>query len=167
MIAFWNITHPSATIFQTPLSLRRGAFCDEDQFTRAVQEFHALAQTGQPFFGTVLSVSNHKPYTYPKGKIPEDPDQKHRENAVKYSDYALGQFFRAARRENFWTNTIFAVVADHGARVYGKQSIPIHSYEIPLLIVGPAAVKSPGRIAQLGGSLDVSPTLLGLFGPSV
>src|ERR1043166_935131 len=104
--------------------------CDEDLFTHSAEEFRSLAQAGQPFFATILSVSNHKPYTYPKGKIPEDPDQRRRENAVKYSDYALGEFFRLARNERFWTNTIFAVVADHGARVYGQQSIPIHSYEI-------------------------------------
>ena len=102
-----------------------------------------LAKTGQPFCGTILSVSNHKPYTYPKGKIPEDPDRRRRENAVKYSDYALGRFFDAAKKEAFWTNTVFVVVADHGARVYGKQTIPIHSYEIPLLIAGPAVVKHP------------------------
>ena len=138
--------------------------CDEDLFTHSVEEFRSLAQAGQPFFATILSVSNHKPYTYPKGKIPEDPDQRRRENAVKYSDYALGQFFRLARNERFWTNTIFAVVADHGARVYGQQSIPIHSYEIPLVIAGPAVVKSPARVSQLGCSLDVAPTLLGLLG---
>jgi phosphoglycerol transferase MdoB-like AlkP superfamily enzyme len=138
--------------------------CDEDLYLRAIEEFRDLSRTGEPFFATVLSVSNHKPYTYPRGKIPEDPDQRRRENAVKYSDYALGQFFKRARQESFWTNTIFAVVADHGARVYGEQDIPIHSYEIPLLIVGPAVVKEPARLAQLGCSLDVSPTLLGLVG---
>ena len=69
---------------------------------------------------------------------------------MKYSDYALGRFFQAARKEAFWTNTIFAVVADHGARVYGKQSIPIHSYEIPLLIAGPAVVKGPSRVRATG-----------------
>jgi arylsulfatase A-like enzyme len=109
-------------------------------------------------------VSNHKPYTYPRGRIPEDPEQRRRENAVKYSDYALGKFFRDAKQQPFWTNTIFVVVADHGARVYGEQTIPIHSYEIPLLIAGPAAVKGPRRIGQLGCSLDVSPTILGLIG---
>jgi arylsulfatase A-like enzyme len=56
------------------------------------------------------------------------------------------------------------VVADHGARVYGKQTIPIHSYEIPVLIAGPAVVKTPARVGQLGSSLDVSPTVLGLIG---
>jgi len=55
-------------------------------------------------------------------------------------------------------------VADHGARVYGSQSIPIFSYEIPLVILGPAVVKSPSRIGQLGCSLDVAPTVLGLIG---
>ncbi len=138
--------------------------CDEDLFLRAAEEFSELAKTGQPFCGTVLSVSNHKPYTYPKGKIPEDPDKRRREYAVKYSDYALGAFFRAARKEAFWTNTVFVVVADHGARVYGKQSIPIHSYEIPLLIAGPAVVKDPSRVGQLGCSLDVPTTVLGLLG---
>jgi phosphoglycerol transferase MdoB-like AlkP superfamily enzyme len=138
--------------------------CDEDLFGRCIEEFRALNDTGKPFFGTVLSVSNHRPYTYPKGRIPEDPDKQWRIHAVKYSDYSLGQFFKAAKKEAFWTNTIFAVIADHGARVYGKQSIPIHSYEIPLLIAGPAVVKEPSRVSQLGCSLDVGPTLLGLIG---
>ena len=56
------------------------------------------------------------------------------------------------------------MVADHGARVYGKQSIPIHSYEIPLVILGPAVVPAPARVGQLGSSLDVAPTILGLIG---
>ena len=138
--------------------------CDEDLMARSVEEFRALAATGKPFLGTILSVSNHKPYTYPPGRIPEDPNQRKRDNAVKYSDYALGQFFKAARQEPFWNNTIFVVVADHGARVYGSQSIPIHSYEIPWVILGPAVVRQPARFDQLGCSLDVAPTVLGLVG---
>lgn len=150
--------------FEHPTFTTAWGVCDEDLFARCIEEFRALNDTGKPFFGTVLSVSNHRPYTYPKGRIPEDPDKQWRVNAVKYSDYSLGQFFKAARKEAFWTNTIFAVIADHGARVYGKQSIPIHSYEIPLLIAGPAVVKEPIRVGQLGCSLDVGPTLVGLIG---
>ena len=150
--------------FQHPSFTTIWGVCDEDLMLRAVEEFRELAKTGQPFCGTVLSVSNHKPYSYPKGKIPEDPDKRLREYAVKYSDFALGRFFEAAKKEAFWTNTVFVVVADHGARVYGKQSIPIHSYEIPLLITGPAVVKGPARVSRLGCSLDVPTTLLGLLG---
>ena len=109
-------------------------------------------------------MSNHKPFTYPKGRIAEDPDERKRENAVKYSDYSLGEFFKAAKKEPFRTNTVFVVIADHGARVYGSQSIPIHSYEIPFVILGPAAVTTPARLPQLGCSLDVAPTVMGLLG---
>jgi phosphoglycerol transferase MdoB-like AlkP superfamily enzyme len=140
--------------------------CDEDTYARAIQEFRALALTGRPFLGTIMSVSNHKPYTYPRGRIPEDPDKprRTREKAVKYSDWCLGRFFDMAKKEPFWTNTVFVVVADHGARVYGSQDIPIFSYEIPWVILGPAVVKKPRQIGMLGNSLDVSPTLLGLIG---
>ncbi len=139
---------------------------DEEVFARAIQEFEKLNETGKPFLGTVMSVSNHRPYTYPRGRIPEDPEKPKtsRNKAVKYADWCLGQFFQAAKKEPFWTNTVFIVVADHGARVYGSQSIPIFSYEIPFVILGPAAVKSPSRVGQLGCSLDVAPTVLGLIG---
>ncbi len=138
--------------------------CDEDLFQRTIQECRALSQSGQPFLATLLTVSNHKPFTYPAGRIAEDPNKRRRSHAVKYADYALGQFFRAAKQEPFWTNTVFVVVADHGARVYGSQSIPIDSYEIPVLIAGPAVVKQPARLPHLGCSLDVAPTVLGLVG---
>ena len=150
--------------FEHPTFTTVWGVCDEDLYDHSVDELRALSLSGQPFFATILSVSNHKPFTYPKGKIAADPDERRRENAVSYSDYALGQFFKKVRTEPFWTNTIFAVVADHGARVYGEQSIPIHSYEIPLLIVGPAVVTRPSRVGRLGGSLDVAPTLLGMVG---
>jgi phosphoglycerol transferase MdoB-like AlkP superfamily enzyme len=161
--------------------------CDEEVFARAIKEFHDLNAAGKPFLGTVMSVSNHKPFTIPEGRIPADTNEQavvhsrfwhglmvklglgttagaSRSRAVEYADWSLGQFFAAAKKEPFWTNTIFVVVADHGARVYGSQSIPIHSYEIPLVILGPAAVKAPARVGQLGCSLDVGPTVLGMIG---
>lgn len=150
--------------FPNPTFTTIWGVCDEDLYARTIEECRTLWQSTNAFFATVLSVSNHKPYTYPRGKIPENPDERKRENAVKYSDYALGRFFDAARKQPFWTNTVFVVVADHGARVYGNQTIPIFSYEIPLLIAGPAVVKAPSRLGQLGCSLDVGPTILGLIG---
>jgi phosphoglycerol transferase MdoB-like AlkP superfamily enzyme len=149
--------------FPNPSFANVWGVADEDLYKASIQQLRALSQTNKPFFATILSVSNHKPYTYPKGRIPENPNGK-RENAVKYSDWCLGQFFQAAKQESFWTNTIFVVVADHGARVYGSQDIPIFSYEIPIVILGPVVVKKPERIHTLGGSLDVSPTILGLIG---
>jgi phosphoglycerol transferase MdoB-like AlkP superfamily enzyme len=111
-----------------------------------------------------MSVSNHKPYTYPAGRIAENPRDKSRANVVKYSDYALARFFEQAKSEKFWQDTIFVVVGDHGARVYGSQSIPIRSYEIPFLVLGPAVAREPRRVSTLGCQLDITPTILGMIG---
>jgi phosphoglycerol transferase MdoB-like AlkP superfamily enzyme len=150
--------------FEKPTFKTIWGVCNEDLYDRAIEEFRSLEAAGKPFLATVLSVSNHKPYTYPKGRIAEDPDKRQRDYAVKYTDYALGRFFKQLKNESFYSKTIFVVVADHGARVYGSQSIPIHSYEIPLVIVGPAVIKEPSRVPQLGCSLDVAPTILGMLG---
>ncbi|HHY86569.1 MAG TPA: sulfatase-like hydrolase/transferase [Verrucomicrobia bacterium] len=152
--------------FKDPTFATIWGVCNEDLFTRGIEECRKLAESGEPFFATMLTVSNHKPYTYPRGRIPDDPEKPKptRAKAVKYTDWCLGQFFREVKKESFWTNTIFVVVADHGARVYGSQEIPIYSYEIPFVILGPAVVKEPQRIGTLGNSLDVAPTILGLLG---
>lgn len=150
--------------FKNPAFTTVWGVCNEDLYDRLLEECRERHKKGLPFFMTSMSVSNHKPFTYPTGRIPENPQEKRRDFVVKYSDYALARFFQMAQKEAFWTNTIFAVVADHGARVYGSQTVPIHSYEIPVVVVGPAVVSQPKRISTLGCQLDVAPTLLGLIG---
>lgn len=150
--------------FSKPAYTTIWGVCNEDLYNKSIEEMRAAHASGKPFFVTTMSVSNHKPYTYPAGRITEDPQAKKRDHVVKYADYALARFFDMARREPFWTNTIFAVVADHGARVYGSQTIPIRSYEIPMLIAGPAVVKTARHASMLGCQLDVGPTRLGLIG---
>ncbi len=146
--------------FEAPVFTTVWGVSDEDLVRRAVLEANALAATGKPFFEAMLTVSNHKPYTFPPGRIPEDPKRQWRDYAVKYTDYSLGLFLDLAAKESWYRDTVFAVVADHGPRVYGKQTIPIQSYEIPLLIFDPRS-PTPRRVDVLGGSLDVAPTLLG------
>ncbi len=150
--------------FKNPAFTTVWGVCNEDLYDRVLVECRDRYARGLPFFVTSMSVSNHKPYTYPPGRIPEDPLKRRRAHVVKYTDYALGRFVDMARKEPFWTNTIFVVVADHGARVYGSQTIPIRSYEIPMVVLGPAAVSAPRRVSTLGCQLDIAPTLLGLIG---
>lgn len=150
--------------FKNPAHVTAWGVSDEDLLHRGVEEMRALHKTGRPFLTTFLTVSNHLPFTYPTGRIPEDPNEHARKNATKYADWALGDFFRLARQEEFWNDTIFVVVGDHGARVYGSQTIPMKSYQIPVLLTGPAIVKQPQRIDVLGCQLDVTPTILALIG---
>ncbi len=150
--------------FEKPAFTTVWGVSNEDLYDNVLKEARRHQAAGNPFFITSMSVSNHKPFTYPTGRIAEDPLERKRENVVKYSDYALGRFFDQVRQEPFWTNTVFCVAGDHGARVYGSQTIPIRSYEVPFMVFGPAVVPSPRRVNKLGCQLDIGPTLLGLIG---
>lgn len=136
---------------------------DEFLLQRGISEMRQMHAEGRPFFVSVLTGSNHRPFTYPAGRIPEDPLAKRRDHAVRYADWALGQFFDQARQEPFWQDTIFVVVADHGARVYGSQTIPLSSYQIPCVIVAPGLIREPRRSAVESCQLDVAPTILGML----
>ncbi|HEU4564534.1 MAG TPA: LTA synthase family protein [Gemmatimonadaceae bacterium] len=138
---------------------------DEYIFDAALARLDSLHSAGRPFYTLILTVSNHKPYTYPAGRIAADPNGRHRENAVQYADWALGRFMRMARTHAFFDSTLFVLMGDHGARVYGAAEIPLASYEVPILFYAPALLR-PGRVSTLASSLDVPPTVLSLLGIS-
>jgi phosphoglycerol transferase MdoB-like AlkP superfamily enzyme len=138
---------------------------DEDLFDRSIQHFDELHAKGTPFFSIIMSTSNHKPFTFRKGLELIDilPEGGGRPAGVKYADHALGYFLREARKHAWFDDTVFVVIADHGARVYGKTEIPLRTYEIPLLIYAPKHIP-PQRIDTLMTQIDVAPTVLGLLG---
>lgn len=137
--------------------------CDEAIFTKALEVMDEAHAQGKPFYSLVLSVSNHRPFTFPQGHIKAEGRFHRRENVVRYADWALGRFMAQAKSHAFYQNTLFVLMGDHGARVYGKAEIPLASYEVPILFVGPG-VPAGVRLETLTSSLDVPPTILGILG---
>lgn len=138
---------------------------DEHILDMALRQADSLHAAGRPFYVQVLTVSNHKPYAYPAGRIAADPGARRREHAVRYADWALGRFMRQARAHAWYDSTVFVLMGDHGPRVYGAAEIPLPSYAVPVLLVGPG-VPAGARLPTLASSLDVPPTVLGLLGLS-
>ena len=148
--------------YKDPVFLGSWGVSDEDLFNRAHEEFEAAKG---PFFSLVFSSTNHSPYEYPDGRIElYEPDPNTVNNAVKYADYAVGQFFEKAKKSSYWENTIFLVVADHNSRVYGASLVPIERFHIPALILGGSV--SPSRYSPIASQIDLGPTLLSLMGLS-
>lgn len=136
---------------------------DEDLFNHAQKYFDTASDNGKPFFSIIMSTSNHKPYTFPEG-IPGIPAKGGgRDAGIRYADYALGKFIEQSKDHAWFNNTLFVVVADHDARVYGKAQIPLKTYEIPLLIYAPGKV-APGKVETLTSQIDIAPTVLGMLG---
>jgi len=138
---------------------------DEDLFDRAIEHFGQEHAAGRPFFSIVMTTSNHKPFTFRPGLEREGikAEGGGRQAGVRYADYALGYFLREAAKQPWFDNTLFVVVADHGARVYGKAAIPLETYEIPLMIYAPRHI-APRQIDTLMTQIDIAPTVLGLLG---
>jgi phosphoglycerol transferase MdoB-like AlkP superfamily enzyme len=136
---------------------------DEDLFDRALEHFDSVSANGRPFFSIIMTTSNHKPFTFRAG-VPGVPEKGGgRAAGVRYADFALGYFLREAEKHAWFKDTIFVVVADHGARVYGAVDIPLKTYEIPLMMYSPRHL-APRRIDTLMGQIDIAPTVLGLLG---
>jgi phosphoglycerol transferase MdoB-like AlkP superfamily enzyme len=136
---------------------------DEDLFDSALEYFDDVWRRGTPFFSIIMTTSNHKPFTFRDGVPDVKPEGGGRESGVRYADFAQGYFMRAARRHEWFDQTLFVIVADHGARVYGRAEIPLKTYEIPMLFYAPRHLR-PGRVDTLTTQIDIAPTVLGLLG---
>lgn len=134
--------------------------CDEDLYSLALREADADSAAGRPFFMQLMTTSNHRPYTYPEGRI-DIPSGHSREGAVKYADFAIGRFLEQARQKPWFDGTVFVFVADHTAGSAGRQDLPVADYHIPLVIYAPGIV-APREITALASQIDLAPTLLGL-----
>ena len=134
---------------------------DEDLFKLALSELDERWAANKPFFAHVMTVSNHRPFAYPAGRIDIPPGT--REGAVKYTDFAIGQFIDRARERPWFAHTLFAIVADHTHKGRGRTELPPDNYHIPLIVYAPGLVRA-GRVDAIASQIDVAPTLLGLLG---
>jgi len=136
---------------------------DEDLYSLAFVKLDREHGRGNSFFAHIMTTSNHRPYTFPENRI--DLPQKRREGAVKYSDWAIGDFIRRSAAKPWFDNTLFIITADHTAKAAGKTDLPPSRYHIPMIWYAPGHI-APGVMGLLMSQIDVGPTLLGWLGLS-
>ncbi|MGL5597398.1 MAG: LTA synthase family protein, partial [Aeromonas sp.] len=151
--------------FKNPVFEGSWGASDEDLMAKANETFSALHKQGKPFFSLVFSSSNHDPFEFPDKRIAlyEQPKAT-RNNAAKYADYAIGEFFKKAKQSDYWKDTLFLVIADHDSRVGGASLVPIPRFHIPGVIVGEGI--EPKKDPRVVSQIDMAPTLLSLIGVS-
>ena len=137
-------------------------YSDEDLAVKANEYYKNLGN--KPFFSLMFSTSNHEPFEFPDGRIDLYEQPKNTvHNAMKYADFSIGKFFELAKKEAYFKNTIFVVIADHNTRTYGKNLVPVNKFHIPALIIAPNIEKGI-TYDNLASQMDIPSTVLALSG---
>lgn len=97
-----------------------------------------------PFLSCVLTLSTHEPFEVPiEHKFPHDSDPGKFKNSAYYTDQCLKSYFQAAKKTNWYKNTLFLLVADHGHHLPMERSLNTpESKRIVCLLTGGALAKN-------------------------
>jgi phosphoglycerol transferase MdoB-like AlkP superfamily enzyme len=115
-----------------------------------------------PFFTTLFSVSSHHPFKVPQqyiSKFPEEhiPLQK----CIRYTDFALKEFFDKARTMPWFKNTLFVITADHCSESdFREYRTLVNDFAIPLIFYKPDG-SLKGSDPSIAEQIDIMPTVLG------
>ena len=143
-----------------------------------------LKQQAHPFFAVIQTADNHRPYTIPeedlkvfkKVNFPVDTlkkygfDSNDELNAFRFTDYCYQSFIESARKEKYFSNTIFMFIGDHGIGGNAGNMLPrawsdngLTQYHVPLLFYAPGIIAAQ-RLHCIASQVDVLPTLAGFAG---
>ena len=135
----------------------------------------------KPFFAIIQTADNHRPFMTPeedkdfdKLTVSKDTLRKYgfesvnEFNSFRYSDYCFQKFIESAKAENYFHNTIFVFVGDHGVSGNAKSMYPsiwtdqrLSDEHVPLLFYAPYLLQ-PQRRAEIVSQIDVLPTIAGM-----
>ncbi|MNZ89092.1 Lipoteichoic acid synthase 1 [compost metagenome] len=145
---------------------------DQDMFDRAAEELNKQ-DPSKPFYALLQTLSNHTPYALPE-QLPVAPVSGHGSvdqhlTAMRYSDWALGQFFDKARQAPWYKDTLFVIVGDHGfASNQQLTELDLFRFNVPLLLIAPGLTDKFGASRDVVGTqVDIVPTIMGRLGGDV
>jgi phosphoglycerol transferase MdoB-like AlkP superfamily enzyme len=143
-----------------------------------------LAKQERPFVAIIQTAGNHKPYTIPedsrgfvRSTTPEEEAQRFgfdsvpELDAMRLVDHSVGHFFRIARQERYFEDTVFVLYGDHGSpsspehRPLADRQLRLPRYHVPLVFYAPKHLP-PRVIDDVASQLDVLPTVVNVAGAS-
>lgn len=152
---------------------------DKDLFMEANDVF---SKKSKPFFAYIQTSDNHRPYTIPESDadfaktfVTDEELKKYgfeslkEYNCFRYSDYCFKKFIQAAQRENYFHNTIFVFVGDHGVAGNAEAIYPsawtdqrLTDEHVPLLFFAPDLLQ-PEKRNEVVSQIDILPTIAGML----
>lgn len=145
---------------------------DQDMFDRGALELEQNYGS-KPFYALLQTLSNHTPYALPIDlpveRVSGLGSSDEHLTAMRYSDWALGQFFEKARKAPYFKETLFVIVGDHGFGADEQLTeMDLHRFNVPLLLIAPGIQEKFGTSNEVVGTqIDVVPTIMGRLGGEV
>jgi phosphoglycerol transferase MdoB-like AlkP superfamily enzyme len=138
---------------------------DEFLYQRQIEDLKSLQE---PFFSVIFTLSSHSPYDFPMEPVIDWGGTNNQFlNSAYYADKCLGEYFEIARKQPWFDNTLFILVADHGhasTHNYRYESYEFH--HVPLFFYG-NALKDEYRGVKndrIADNSSIPKTILGQLG---
>lgn len=161
------------------------AASDEVLYAKTAAELEKMDQGDKPFYAQVISMTAHHPFTIPERKYKMELPKRYEGTFVgdyiraqNYADYALGLFIDDLKQRGIWDNSAIVLYGDHLGlpiysldrddkelmqEIYGREYGSADMIHIPLIITA-SGITKPEVLNQLGGQVDILPTVANLLG---
>lgn len=147
-----------------PDHIRRGKLGvhDADLFNKQLSE---IGNDGQPFFTTVFTSSTHSPFDMHTRikKLWDEKDQNLYLNSAIYADSCISDFFKKARKEDWYSNTLFIFTTDHSHVTYKNHNYFSPGYHHGFLLLYGDVLKEEYKGKQMddiASQVDIPKTIL-------
>lgn len=137
---------------------------DDFMFEYSIPIMTGLSKLNKPFLSVYMTASNHGPWIVPDYYKPKSSGLMNQ--IVEYSDWSIGKFIQLAKKQEWFENTIFVFIADHGAAITNDYDIPLDYVHSPLIIYAPSFIKEHKVFDKISSQIDVAPTILSLLNTS-
>ena len=134
---------------------------DDYMFDFSLPIIDKLHSEDKPFFVTFMTASDHGPYYIPDYFQAKNSDVK--QQIVEYADWSLKKFIDKSREKEWFPNTIFIFIADHGAPINAHYDISLDYHHSPLIFYAPEILKKNQSVNKIGGQIDIFPTTMGIL----
>jgi len=134
---------------------------DDYMFRFSIPVLNEMAAKGKPFFAAMMTASDHGPFYIPNYFEPRNTEIKYQ--ITEYADYSLQKFIELASQQEWFGNTLFVFVADHGAALDTDYSIPLSYFHSPMIFYMPEKLQ-PTVNEAIASQMDVFPTVMGILG---
>ncbi|NTV84072.1 MAG: LTA synthase family protein, partial [Bacteroidales bacterium] len=134
---------------------------DDYMFEFSMPIIDNLHKENKPFFVTFMTASDHGPYYLPDYYSPRNKDIK--DQMVEYADWSLRKLITMASQKDWFANTVFVFIADHGSPINAVYDIPLDYHHTPLIFYAPEIIQEPANYHVIGGQIDVFPTIMGIL----